>query len=491
MKDIMKNILGTLFTIVAVVGCGGGGGGSGGTSIAGIDRIGISAGPVTGFGSIFVSDDRFGTDIAEFNVDDDSTSSSETDLEIGDFVIVSFDPANPTNALTVFSDDLVEGPVSTVNPATNTIVVAGQTVIVDTDTVFDDSINPASIEGISPADFIEVSGQFDANGDIRASRIEPGMGETEVHGEINGLDTGAMTFMINALNVSYASAVIDDNISGGTLANGQFVEVKGVMSGATLNATKVEQSGIGVGADDGIDLGDFDEIEIEIEGFITRFASATDFDVSNFPVTTNASTEFIGGTAGDLGQNVKIEVEGALNASNVLVATKVDIRRANAVRVSAQVDSVDSDNNEFTVLGVTVRVDNETRLEDKSSAEEDPLLLTQLVAGNYVEVRGGTDAGGGADIIASEVRRDDLPNGPGEDTELRGFAENPITATSFTILSVTIETDGGTVFRDAGGNPFNNASDFFNALDQGDAVDVNGTEISQKTMVADEVQFEN
>jgi hypothetical protein len=296
--------------------------------------------------------------------------------------------------------------------------------------------------------------------------------------------------MIKVLNVNFASAVIDDRIAGGNLANGDFIEVKGAMNGGTLDATKIEPSGAGIAADDGINLDDFDEVQIEIEGFVTRFASATDFDVAGFPVTTNGSTVFEGGVVGDLGVNVKVEVDGSLNTANVLVATKVDIRRANALRVMALVDSVDAAGGTFDVLGITIRVDGQTRIEDKSNADDNPFSLAKLNTGNYVEVRGGTDVSGGTDIIASEVRRDDVPNIPGEDTEIRGFVDT-ISQLSFTILGVTIETHGATEYRDASGTPIS-AVAFFNALDAGDAVDADGTETidPQPTVLADQVQFE-
>ncbi len=489
MSKMMKKMLGASCATIAfavLVGCGGD---SGGTSIAGISRLGVSSGPVTGFGSIFVSDSEFSTGTAAFDIDDDSTGSNQNDLAIGDFVIVTFDPSDPTSAVTVFADDLVEGPVFSRDLVTSTLVVAGQTVIIDLNTVFDDSISPASIDGIGINDVIEVNGQFDAQGDIRASRIEPGAGETEVHGLILNLDAGAMTFMIRALNVNFASAVIDSRIAGSMLANGDFVEVKGTITSGTLNATRIEPSGAGIAADDDIDFDDFDEIDVEIEGFITRFVSATDFDVAGLPVTTNGSTMFEGGVVGDLGLNVKIEVEGALNAANVLVAEKVDIRRAEALRVTALVDSVNAAAETFDVLGVTVRVDEQTRFEDDSNAEDNPFSLAKLNAGNYVEVRGGTDATGGAAIIASEVEREDVPNVPGEDTEIRGPVDT-VSQPSFTILGVTIETHGGTVFEDADGMVIN-ASDFFNALAPGDAVEAEGTETSQTTLLADEVEFED
>jgi len=494
----MNKLIGKLITVltvaIAVAGCGGssGGGGGGGGTEPGIDRLGVKAGVVTGFGSIFISGDEYETDIAEFEVDDDSTGSSQDDLNIGDIVVVTFDPDVVGNiAQTVFSDDAVEGPIDSIDAAASQLVVAGQTVSVDASTSFDDRIPTASLAGLAADDIVEVSGFFDGSGGIRATRIEPGAGEVEVHGFVAGLDTNARTFSINALNVDYGAvpAIIDDSFPGGTFANGDFVEVKGLSFGAggELLATKVEPDGPGV--EDGA-FDNFDEVELEIEGFITRFASATDFDVSGFPVTTTGSTVFEGGVAGDLGLNVKVEVDGGLNSAGALVATKVDIRRSNNLRVTALVDSVDSPGGTLVVLGITINVDDSTRREDKSDADQEPFGLEHLSAGNYVEVRGGADPSSAGDILASLLERDDIPNDLDGETELRGFVDQ-VSQPSFTISGVTVETNGNTVFRDLTGNVINDPDDFFNSLQADDLVDVNGTETMQTTLVADEVQMEN
>jgi hypothetical protein len=479
-----------------LAGCGGssGGGGGGGTE-PGIDRLGVKAGTVTGFGSIFVNGVEFETDSAAFEIDDDSTGSSQDDLNVGDTVIVTFDPdvSGGTIAQTVFSDDAVEGPVNSIDEAASQLVVAGQTVTVDASTSFDDRIVPASLAGIAVDDIVEVSGFFDATGGIRATRIEPGAGEVEVKGFVEGLDTNAMTFSINALNIDYGAipAIIDDSFPNMTFANGDFVEVKGLNFGAggELLATKIEPDGPGV-IDDGT-FDNFDEVDIEIEGFITRFASATDFDVSGFPVTTTGTTVFEGGVASDLGLNVKVEVDGNLNASGVLVATKVDIRRSNNMRATALVDSVDAPAGTLVVLGITVAVDAETRREDKSDADLEPFELSQLMAGNYVEVRGGADPSGNADILASLLEREDVPDDLTGETELRGFVDaGSIAQPSFRISGVTVETNGGTVFRDLLGMVVSADEFFDNLLQDGDLVDLKGTETAQTTIVAEEVELE-
>ena len=183
----------SIAVVTAVIAaCSGGGGG--GVGVAGIERLGVSTGVVTGYGSIFVNEQEIGTLGSDFLIDD--SPGSEDDLEVGDVVIVTFDPDTATpNATTVFSNEIVEGPIDSINTAQSQLVVAGQTVLVDGGTSFDDSISPASLDGLSQGQFVEISGLFDANGVIRATRIEPGLGQVEVHGTITNLDNGAQTWV--------------------------------------------------------------------------------------------------------------------------------------------------------------------------------------------------------------------------------------------------------------------------------------------------------
>jgi len=495
MNKRLINILLTLLTTAIVIGCGGGGGGGvagGGGTEPGIDRLGVASGVVSGFGSIFVNGVEFETDSAEFEVDDDSVGSGQDDLNVGDTVIVTFDPDVAGNvAQTVFSDDVVEGPIDSIDPA---LVVAGQAVVVDAATSFDDSLPVPSLAGLKVGDFIEVNGLFDSNGDIRATRIELGDGDVEVHGFISALDIDNRTFSINNLVVNYdGTTVIDDNFPGGIFANGDFAEVKGPNPGpnAPLMATKIEADGFGLEGGEGPNFDDFDEVEVEIEGFITRVVSATDFDVSGFPFRINSGTEFEGGSADDLMLDVKVEVEGDLNANNILVADKVDIRRANDLRITALVDE-DPVADTLMLLGVTVRVDALTRIEDKTDAEVPKSeLLGVITADDYVEVRGGVDPSGVADILASLLEREDPPDVLGEETELRGFVD-VVVQPSLTVAGVMIDTNAQTVFRNASDIEISAAAFFdpINGVQEGDLVDVNGTEGPGNSILAEELELE-
>ena len=483
----MKTFARLLACMIPLVasGCGGSGGsgdpgGANPPPSGGIVRTGFAIGPIANFGSVIVNGVRYSTTGATITVDD--SPGVESDLRVGQVVRISGElnaGLTTGTASQVSFDDNVEGPVQSIDTLANTLVVLGQTVRVGAGTSFDDNIQPASLAGLVIGDIVEVSGLVMADGSIDATRIEkkPAGELFEVHGTIAGLDTVSRRFNLNALVVDYSGAQLDD-FPGGQISNGQQVEAKGaaVDANGVLVATRVEFEGSTVtGA-----AGD----HVEIEGFITRFVLAQDFDVSGVPVTTGAATVFEGGTAADLGLNVKVEVEGSLTASGTIAASKVDIRRATAVRVTAIVDSVDSAANSLDLLGITVRIDTLTRLEDKSAADVDPLTINALNAGDYLEVRGSELPAGSGDILATIVERDDADT----ETILQGFV-SAVADPSFTILGVTITTTGATQFRDTDDSAIS-AAEFFSRVAAGTLVKARGLETSAMALTADEVEFE-
>ena len=480
----ISTLLATFATALVLSACGGGG--SGGSNnppppSGGITRTGFGIGPITNFGSVIVNGVRYGTTTAVITVDD--SPGTQSDLKVGQVVVVrgTYDAGLTTGtAAAIRFDDNVQGPVQSIDLAAGRLVVLGQMVSTGPATSFDDNIQPASLAGLIVGDIVEVSGLVMADGSIAATRIEkkPAGSPFEVHGTVSNLDPVRFRFSLNALVVNYSTAT-PENFPGGQVSNGQFVEAKGSsLDGAgALIATRVEFEGPTVAGN----AGD----RVEIEGFITRFASGQDFDVSGLPVTTNNSTVYEGGTAADLGLNIKVEVEGSLNAGGTLVATKVDIRRATAVRVTALVDSVDRPANSLVMLGITVNIDVLTRMEDKSNADVSPLTINNLNTGDYLEVRGGEQPAGSGRILATILERDDVDT----ETILQGFVVS-VTNPSFTILGVSITTNGSTVFRDTNDSVIL-STEFFNRVAAGTLVKAKGTESSTTAITADEVELEN
>jgi len=484
MKNI-KLIIGSIILALAAA-CGGGSDTAPVVNppppTGGIGRTGVSIGPISTFGSVVVNGVRYDTSSAAFTIN--GLPGSQDDLSVGQVITVSGtidDNGVDGSADEVNFDDNVKGPVQDIDLAMSQIVVLGQTVLINPETSFDDSISPASIGGLEIDDIVEVSGLVDSTGRITATRIElkPAGTEFEVLGIVSGHDMANSLFNINDLVVDYSGATLD-NFSAGQISDGDFVEAKGVSLNidGELVANRVELKNALPNVADGV--------HVEIQGFITRFTSAQDFDVTGFPVTTTASTVYEGGVEGDLGLNVKVEVEGDVNSSGVLVATKVDIRRAKAVRTTANVDSVNVGANSLVMLGITVSVDALTRLEDKSDADVRPLTLADINAGDYIEVRGGEFPAGSGDILATILERDDA------DTEaiLQGFVET-ISDPSFTILGVTIQTGAGTIFRNEN-DTIISSTDFFDQLElvPNSLVKAKGSEVSDTVISATEVEFE-
>jgi len=480
-------------TLLAMVGCGGGGGGSpaspppppgGGDPVGGITRTGVAVavGPVTNFGSVVVNGIHYETSGAQFIVD--GVTGTQSDLSVGDMVVVkgSINDDN-TNAVadTVEFEDNVEGPVSSVDTATNTLVVLGQTVTIGDTTSIDNSC-PAALADFLVVPAVEVSGEVRSDGGILATRIEcrAALGEMEVTGVVSAL--GSDTFMINGLVVDFTTVpAILTNFPSATISLNDPVEAKGSSLGSSgeLLATSVEYKGARFEENEGD--------HIEIEGFITSFETATDFDVAGIPVTTiSGTTVFVGGTANGLGPNLKVEVEGEFDAAGVLNATKVEIKQASSVRITALLDSVSGDS--LVLLGITVNTDARTRFEDKAGSNPlDSMTPADMATGDYVAIRGQEFPAGSGEIQATLVERDD----PDNRTILQGFvAVNGVNRPTLTILDVTIETNGGTVYRNNDGSLIANADEFWSRVAAGSLVKARGAESSAQSITAEEIELQ-
>src|SRR5262249_38525973 len=138
----------------------------------------------------------------------------------------------------------VEGLIGSIDLVNNTLVVLGQTVLVDSLTIMEDRAQSSSIalSDLAVGQFVDVSGLVDANGTILATRIErqtgfvAGVTDVEVRSTLSRLDTNARTFVLGALTVNFNTATVV-----GSLSNGIFVQVQGTQTapGSILTATRV------------------------------------------------------------------------------------------------------------------------------------------------------------------------------------------------------------------------------------------------------------
>jgi hypothetical protein len=437
MNKIIPTVL--LAAAAALVACGGGSGMSS-TAPPGSAPL-MATGTITGFGSVYVNGVHFKTTSATIRKNGKVVAQSA--LRVGEVArIKGSKNGSEGNADSVDVDENVVGPIAAIDATLNTLTVLGQTVKIDAGSSFSSDVQPADITGLKVADFVEVSGLTAADGSITATRIErdASAGTLQVLGTVASADTVAHTFMINALIVNYSAANLT-GFTSGQPANGDLVEVQGTTfdSGTTtLTATGVDKQ-----MSDVQEAGDHGDMERE--GLITRFASATDFDVAGEPVTTTSATVYRNGTEADLALNVKVEVEGTLNSSNVLVADVVSFDHNGGVELQSTVTAVDTTAGTLNVLGVEITVTSSTRFEDKSSAQVEMFSLSNISVGDTVNVHGFESPAGSGKLVATRLDREP----PSTEVEVSGpFAAG--TSPQFSVFGITVDASSATL-RDAGG----------------------------------------
>ncbi len=485
----LKKYLHVIFISLAISlsGCFGGGGGGGIGAIAsaitggGIGGTGVSQGALTGFGSILLNGIEFDTSGATITIND--AAAIESDLQVGQVVRAEVDFGALTASRVDYAET-VRGPIQAIDLVNRTMTVLNQQVIVNDTTSF---FNNLLFEDLVVTNEIEISGIRTSTGAIVASyiRLRNGTAQYRVIGEVANL--GATTFEIVGpaprLIVDFSAA--NQASLTGSIVNGRLIEAIGLTGNFNAGANTFTVSDV----EDGLELNAVVGDDVEVEGIISVFTSATNFEVNGQVVNASAATlEFEDGTAAmasDLGLNVKVEVEGSIQSGNVLQADRVIIKLDNFIRISALVDAVDVNAQTLTLLGETINIVATTRLEDDSAANVQQFDLGDIAIGDYIEMRGSFI---GTDIVASRVERDDIPV-PLE-VELRGIVEAENALVSITILgNVLSDNNGLTTYIDQNDATITEAA-FYAAVNVGTVVEARWDNFSSILDPVDEFEIE-
>jgi len=351
-----------LAVVIAIAGCGSGGGDNGASAPAAAVSIGTMA-----KGSVIVNGVRFEDSGAAISADD--TAKLPAFLEDGMTVkvkgTINGDGLTGT-AEKIEVENEVRGPIS--SKGADSLIVLGQTVVVDGATVFD---NVANFAALNAGAEVEVHGQRDANNVIRATRVELlGAGaEDELKGVVSEKDVVPSTFKIGGLLISYdaATAILP---AGATFGNGDIIEVH--LSGALATRIEVED----------VEDADFDPaegLEFEVEGFVSGFSGHPgSFLVNNQQVRTLSGTRFEGGIPADLANNMKVEAEGHMTGG-ILAAEKITFKDTVRMETNAETASGAAKPTSLAALGKTVVIATTTELNN---------ISLPIAAGAGVKVRG-------------------------------------------------------------------------------------------------------
>ena len=430
-----------LFFIALVALIGGIAACSGGndSSSGGVGGSGYYAqGTITGFGSIFVNGVKYETDTATIEINEQS--AIEGDLKLGMIVTVGADlnkDGLSGTADSVVVDYILRGPVAVATaPDSDNIVrqveIFGFTVSLNrNDTVFEGT----SFDTVAPGDMVEVSGFLTAASGIQATRLQrtgavnPGVSEVELSGTVSNYTTD-VSFTLGPITV-----MLDENteISGAPLADGQSVEVEGVVLAGliTVRATEVEPE------DDSLPD---DAEDVEIEGIVTEFSSIASFKVSSITVNA-ANAEFEPATlVNTLNIDNRVEVEGNIQ-NDVLIAEKVK-GRSGSVRLEAFVQSVSGGQVILELAtGQFVTIDTNASTIFKDDRDEvSNFGLGNLMIGDYVMIRADQINS----IVATEIKR----KGVEDKVKITAVVESADQMSgTVSVLGVVFNTDGNTKFE--------------------------------------------
>lgn len=425
-------------------GAGGGSGGGGGSSgpTPGEDETGgingggrwVSQGSVSRLGSIVVNGVRFDAGAAAITVN--GAPGSEADLRPGLVLRVLGEVAvggAAGVAERVVYENSLRGAVQQVDATTNSMRLLGQDVRVTLATIYGDGLSSDGLLAIGVGDGLVISGFLDSAGRLQASRVDrdPAPGTAEIVGTVTGLDATGRRFNINGLVVDYAAASLD-GFPGGGPADGETVRVRGPAPSGTgalvAAAVSWRAAGVVAAADD----------NVNVEGIVTRFGSAADFDVAGQRVLTTASTRYVATTAASLQADDFLDVQGERDGEGRLVAARIERLPPADTLIEARLDGVDAAAGTLQLLGITVHTTARTRFHDD---DDERLSLADLRAGDAVEIAGYLSEGR---FIAVRVELDD----DGDDgVEIDGPVAD-LADPEFRIGGIRIVTDALTEFDD-------------------------------------------
>jgi len=462
--------LAALAFVAAISACGGGS--DEGTAPSAEPKSGIFVGTITGFGSVIVNGIRFDDSGAAVTINDQPGTTAQ--LKVG-MVVAIEGTVNPCPNADVelctgvasrirFRNNL-EGPITTVDRLTNTIEVMGRLVEFDAATIVE-GVTVSGLDGLAVGDVITVSGLEEQNR-IRARLVErtgtyvPGATPMQVYGTVANLNTAQGTCTVDGVPVSF-QGLPPSALPPGGLANGQYVEVTGTSNGDQLmTADRIQDR-------DRISYPD--DTLVQVEGFVTSYVSVSSFVVAGQQVDASGAM-FVNGTAADLKDGLKVEVEGTMSGT-LLVATKVIIRlEANArtvnVQITAPIQSKTTATTSFTVLGQGVKTTPLTQFIDRTSATggsngngngagaggpPSPLGYADLKVGDRVDVMAYEDASGA--LVATRVERTNAD----ETVAAKGPVDAKTPLTGITLFGIEVTTGTNTWYRDIDGNLITDAA---------------------------------
>ena len=366
----------------------------------------INIGPITGFSRVLINSilvNGIEYDLSQANIIMNGQSATAVDLKLGMIVQVQgiiTDEENKTGvARLITANENVVGPLQSIDEINSRLTVLGQTVIVNPFTIFSGFAN---INELKSNNILAVSGLTDEMNHILATRIAlvSPSNSFQVRGEAS-LDAVEQTATMGHLTIDCSQTPFAET----TAAEMHLIDVKGKLFGNRLIAEQCQLV-------KPIEWNTF--AAIRLEGVITRFNTAADFDVDHLPVTVSPATQFQFGTVTDLTLGSRLKVKVSRDENGVLVAEEIQFfNLTDYVSIKAPIETIATDSKQINLLGITLQLNDDTVFIDKSD-ELNPFNWQALRIGDVVQVQGFIDLNTHLPIIQQLQR------------EVRQFGENSV-----------------------------------------------------------------
>lgn len=338
----------------------------------------------------------------------DGAAGSDTDIKSGDVVTLDGEETLdnwplPDRARTTKLLHIVAGPVDSLDPAHGRLVVMGQPVFVTgfscTNIVGDVDLEQ-TLKQLQPGERVTVSGHDSRAGEIFATRItRVPSAPLLVSGYAQGLDGSRSQFTLNALTIDYGQAQLTGFPSDAPLSGDHVVvyadrpPVSGVLTATLLKRVPETVAGR-PGAD------------AFFEGLITRWTSASDFDVDGHRVSFSDVTSC---DVSAIGLNDHVSVSGLLDAQGILRSLESTpqyscpfLVQFDEVTLTGPIDVIDPAHGTLTILGFVVQTNMVTRITHDDGSGTARISLLDLQPGAFIRVHGLAGSFAGS-IIASAI----------------------------------------------------------------------------------------
>jgi hypothetical protein len=299
---------------------------------------------------------------------------------------------------------LVVGPVDSVDVSRGRLVVLGQRVIATSGTAVESATGDVSVLNgglakVEPGSTVAISGFLTASGEIVASRISLHTSNDGVllRGFITAVDTNKSTFGVGTVSVGYGQAALEDFPAGHPAIGDQvLIRADFALGNTPLQPRTVRflpptlQGPANAG--------------VFLEGLITRYVSAADFDVNGVGVRMDCSDCRNPEALPRL--NGRLWLEGALDAKGIVRIQNWNGYGDPVLFSAAPITAIDTDTGVITLYGrFQMQPSPITRFRDGlGPIAVDELHSGDLRVGDVVDVFG--DYGGFPGLLlATEIYR--------------------------------------------------------------------------------------